>query len=67
MKRELNKDINKDYFFCYSHQLSKFLQYKGIGYITIAKDAYTDKLFSLYPKSKDLKVALDEYREQQVK
>lgn len=63
MREELDRNINKDYFFCYSHQLSKFLQSKKIGYITIAKDIYTDKIFSLYPKNQELQLALDEYKD----
>ena len=61
MIKELNRNINKDYFFCYSQRLSKYLMSQGIGYITIAKDMNTDRVFSLYPKSVELQVALDEY------
>lgn len=61
MRKILNKNVNKDYFFCYSQRLSNFLKVKGIGYITIAKDMNTDRVFSLYPKSEELQLALDEY------
>lgn len=61
MENLLNKNLNKEYFFCYSQRLSDFLKNKNVGYITIAKDMNTDRIFSLYPKSIELKEALDEY------
>lgn len=62
MEIKINKDINRDFFFCYSNQLSKFLHSKGIGYITIARDVHSEKIFSLYPKNMELRTALDEYK-----
>lgn len=61
MVKEINRNINKDYFFCYSQKLSKYLMSQGVGYITIAKDMNTDRVFSLYPKSTELQVALESY------
>lgn len=58
----LDININKDYFFCYSPQLSQHLKGAGVGYITIAKDMNTNRVFSLYPKTQELKEALDNYK-----
>ncbi len=50
------------FFFCYSKQLSNFLyDHSKLVPITIAKNPKSDKLFSLYPKNKRLKKALDDY------
>lgn len=61
MKKQIDRNINKDYFFCYSQRLSVFLKESGIGYITIARDMNKDRTFSLYPKSPELAEALDEF------
>lgn len=53
----------KDFFFCYSKKLSKFLAYKEIKYITRAINPVTKTMFSMYVKSNTLQNALDEYKE----
>jgi hypothetical protein len=62
MKNILNKNLNKEYFFCYNQRVAAFLKSKGIGFITVAKDMNTGKVFSLYPKSQELQASLDEYK-----
>ncbi|WP_369903110.1 hypothetical protein [Bacillus manliponensis] len=53
----------KEYFFCYSTNLHKFLRYeKGIKYICTARHMTSNKQFWLYERTEELKIALVEYR-----
>lgn len=61
---EINMSMNnKDYFFCYNVRLSKFLQLKGINYITKAKHCKTDQVFSLFLINDELNNAIQQYKE----
>lgn len=50
------------YFYCYNVSLSKYLNSKGIRYITVAREPKSNKLFSLYEINTNLQNAIDEYR-----
>lgn len=62
MEKLLDKNINKGFFFCYNQRVADFLKSKGIGFVTVARDLNTDRIFTLYPKSPALQNALDEYK-----
>ena len=49
------------YFYCYDQKLAKHLKASGLDYITLAKNRYDDKLFSLWAKSDDFEKAITEY------
>lgn len=57
---------NKDFFFCYNKNVSRFLKTKGIYHITVAQDPRTKKIFSLFQIDQEgkLQQALDEYKAQ---
>jgi hypothetical protein len=56
--------MNKEYFFCYSRVLHKFIQNKHrVNYICAAYHESTHKKFWLYERSETLKTALDEYKQ----
>ena len=52
---------NNDFFFCYTLELSKYLQQKKIRYILKAKSIKDDNVFTLYQKNDELQEALKEY------
>ena len=53
------------YFFCYSTNLQEFLRYeKGIKYVHGARHLTTNRVFWLYERTEELKLALSEYNEQ---
>lgn len=55
----------ENYFFCYSTNLHEFLRYeKGIKFICQAKHIATDKVFWLFERTEELKLAISEYNEQ---
>jgi len=57
---------NNDFFFCYNKSLFTFIKdVKGIDYITIAKNPTTNKTFSMFYKSPELQICLDEYKKTQ--
>ncbi|MCP3026018.1 DUF5659 domain-containing protein [Halobacillus sp. A5] len=47
--------------FCYSKNLSDHLRQYGFQPLTLAKNAKTDQLFSLFYRSPELLKALDDY------
>ena len=49
------------YFYCYGQKLAKHLKACGLDYITLAKNRYDDKLFSLWEKSDEFEKAITEY------
>ncbi|GAA0347164.1 hypothetical protein GCM10008931_43060 [Oceanobacillus oncorhynchi subsp. oncorhynchi] len=52
-----------DLFFCYSKRLSRFIHGKhGIKPITTAKSPSSGIIFSIYPKSESLQVAINDYK-----
>lgn len=50
-----------DYFFCYDSSLGKYLKSKGFKYITRAKHYRTEKEFSLFLVTEELKKLVEEY------
>ena len=51
------------YFFCYNKSLFSWIHdVKGIDYITVAISPSSQKTFTLFEKSDQLQVALDEYK-----
>lgn len=53
---------SRDFFFCYDPKLAKHLKFTlGINYITNAKQKDTENEFWLFPKSKLLSMALQEW------
>ena len=49
------------YFYCYDQKLAKHLKASGLDYITLAKNRYDDKLFSLWAKTDAFEKAITEY------
>ena len=49
------------YFYCYDQKLAKHLKASGLDYITLAKNRYDDKLFSLWAKTDEFEKAITEY------
>jgi hypothetical protein len=53
---------NKQYFFCYSRELSNYLHYKHqFGIITVAINPQSKKTFSLFKQSPELAEAVKKY------
>lgn len=53
---------NKQFFFCYDANLSKFLKFnKGMRYILKAINPSSNKMFWLYWQSAELTKAIDEF------
>lgn len=64
MKQTKGKQLtNRDFFFCYSPHLSKFLSSKGHKYIVIAVNPKSKQTYSMYLKSDELSNSINEYRE----
>lgn len=59
----MNEFMKKDYFFCYSKPLADHIRGFNISYITLARDAKSGLLFSLYRCSDELQTALDSYKQ----
>jgi hypothetical protein len=54
---------NDDIFYCYNKRLFTFIkEIKNIDYLTIAKHPVTDKIYSMFIKSEELQMAIDEYK-----
>lgn len=61
----MNKQLtNKDFFFCYSPQLSKFLEQEGYNYIVVGVNPKSKQTYSMYQKSEGLSKAINKYRNQ---
>ena len=55
---------NSDFFFCYNAKLYKYLtREKGIPYVTTAKNAKDDRIFTLFYRTDQLADAIKEYRQ----
>lgn len=54
-------DTHMKYFYCYDQKLAKHLKASGLDYITLAKNRYDDKLFSLWAKTDEFEKAITEY------
>lgn len=54
--------MNKKYFFCYNARLSKFLNSKGLQYITKAMHPASQQIFTLYEKNDNLLDVIAEYK-----
>ena len=54
-------DTHMKYFYCYDQKLAKHLKAAGLDYITLAKNRYDDKLFSLWAKTDAFEKAITEY------
>ncbi|MED1441912.1 DUF5659 domain-containing protein [Aeribacillus composti] len=52
---------SKQFFFCYSKDLSQYIKSKGIDSITTALSPSTKKKFTLFYKSEELQKTIDEY------
>ncbi|MEH6957749.1 hypothetical protein [Neobacillus drentensis] len=54
---------NNDIFYCYNKRLFTFIrEIKGIDCLTIGKHPVTNKIYSMFVKSKELQMAIDEYK-----
>jgi hypothetical protein len=60
---ELMQLQSTDFFYCYSKQVSDYLTSLGINKITVAREPKSNRLFSLYYQSDELKQALTKYNE----
>lgn len=49
------------YFFCYNPNLSRYLKSKGFEYVTRAKHYASNKEFTLYEYSEDIKKHIEEW------
>ncbi|MDT3429189.1 hypothetical protein J2Z22_004789 [Paenibacillus forsythiae] len=59
----MSNALTKEYFFCYSVPLFKFLKMdKGISFICYALHDKTHKPFWMFEKNDELKTALHEYQ-----
>lgn len=57
-------NIKKDYFFCYSLEMSKYIRNVGnIDFITTAINPTTKKVFTLFRRSDELAKTIDEYKQ----
>jgi hypothetical protein len=54
--------MKKNYFYCYDPKFSKYLKSKGLDYITLAKNRYDDRLFSLWEKTEEFEAAMNDYK-----
>lgn len=52
----------REYFYCYNIAVSRYLESKGIKYITVAREPKSNKLFSLYEQTQELTDLLREYK-----
>lgn len=52
----------KHFFFCYNKKLSDHIQSQGIDAITVARSADNDKTFTMFQKTKQLQIAIDDYK-----
>ena len=60
----MKKIQSNDYFFCYNPKLSNHFWKKGIKYIIKAIDPDNNRMFTMYLKSKELQLAINEYKNQ---
>ncbi|MGF7050107.1 hypothetical protein J2T13_004630 [Paenibacillus sp. DS2015] len=52
-----------NYFYCYDVNLFNHLSQKGFTFITKARHYKTNDLFSMFVKTSELSVAIDEWEE----
>jgi hypothetical protein len=50
-----------NYFYCYDVNLFNFLSKKGFSFITKARHYKTNDLFSMFVKTAELSLAIDEW------
>lgn len=60
--KTINQLTNKDFFYCYDVECSKFLKEKGIPYLLKAKSIKDNKIFTMYIRNAELSNALLEYK-----
>lgn len=60
--KTFNEITNKDFFYCYDVECSKFLKEKGIPYLIKAKSVKDNAVFTMYVRNKELNNALMEYK-----
>lgn len=60
--KTINELTNKDFFYCYDFECSKFLKEKGIPYLLKAKSVKDNKVFTMYIRNNELSNALMEYK-----
>jgi len=53
---------HKDFFFCYTIELSDFLKENGISYIFKSRSIKDNAIFTLYQRTDGLKAKLDEFK-----
>lgn len=58
----MNQLTSKDFFYCYSPQLSKHLTNRGHQYIVVGVNPKSKQTYSMYLKSTGLSEAINEYR-----
>lgn len=53
----------EDFYFCYSSKLSSYLASKNIRYLFMAKDMNKNNPFSIYEKTDQLLMELENYKQ----
>lgn len=51
----------KKYFYCYNKTFALYLKKCGFDYITMAKNRYDDRIFTLWEKTTEFEKALVDY------
>jgi 3-deoxy-D-manno-octulosonic acid (KDO) 8-phosphate synthase len=58
-----NQINSKSFFYCYDYNLTEFLRFtKGIDYIIKAKHPKTNRLFTMFYRTKELTEAIEEWK-----
>lgn len=55
--------MQNNYFYCYSYDLASYIMSKGIRYVCIAKSTKTDKTFTLFEQSEELRRSIKEFNQ----
>lgn len=59
----MKKLTTKDFFFCYTIELSKYLSQNGVPYIFKGRSIKDNSIFTLYQKTSELQDLLTEFKE----
>lgn len=51
----------KNYFYCYDKKFAQYLKSCGFDYITLARNRYDNRLFTLWSKTAEFEKVLLEY------
>ncbi len=55
------REESKKYFYCYDRKFAQYLKSRGFDYITLAKNRYDDRLFTLWEKTIEFEEVLASY------